>query len=100
MCFILHENGVQDVNGGIAQNGNGEVTGVTIQTNGFSPFVIIKAGEALTTGEGSTVGENSTVNISIFLVHGSKQKVFRKKQMKCGLISAKVKVWIRTVSIV
>ena len=64
--YVLHitENGVQDVNGGIAQNGNGEVTGVTIQTNGFSPFVIIKAGEALTTGEGSTVGENSTVNIS------------------------------------
>ena len=65
-AYVLHitENGVQDVNGGIAQNGNGEVTGVTIQTNGFSPFVIIKAGEALTTGEGSTVGENSTVNIS------------------------------------
>ena len=62
--FHITENGVQDVNGGIAQNGNGEVTGVTIQTNGFSPFVIIKAGEALTTGEGSTVGENSTVNIS------------------------------------
>ena len=64
--YVLHitENGVRDVNGGIAQNGNGAVTGVTIQTNGFSPFVIIKAGEALTTGEGSTVGENSTVNIS------------------------------------
>ena len=64
--YVLHitGNGVQDVNGGIAQNGNGAVTGVTIQTNGFSPFVIIKAGEALTTGEGSTVGENSTINIS------------------------------------
>ena len=44
--YVLHitENGVQDVNGGIAQNGSGAVTGVTIQTNGFSPFVIVKAG--------------------------------------------------------
>ena len=44
--YVLHvtENEVQDVNGGIAQNGNGAVTGVTIQTNGFSPFVIVKAG--------------------------------------------------------
>ena len=101
--YVLHitENGVQDVNGGIAQNGSGAVTGVTIQTNGFSPFVIIKAGEALTTGEGSTVGENSTVNISTLPSAWIKQqKLFRKKQMKCGLISAKMKVWIRTVSIV
>ena len=46
--YVLHitENGVQDVNGGIAQNGNGAVTGVTIQTNGFSPFVIFKGGKA------------------------------------------------------
>ena len=64
--YVLHitENGVRDVNGGIAQNGNGAVTGVTIQTNGFSPFVMIKAGEVLTIGEDSTVGENPTVNIS------------------------------------
>ena len=46
--YVLHitENGVQDVNGGIAQNGSGAVTGVTIQTNGFSPFVIVKGGKA------------------------------------------------------
>ena len=51
---MLHitENGVQDVNGGIAQNGNGAVTGVTIQMNGFSPFVMIKAGEVLTIERG------------------------------------------------
>ena len=100
--YVLHitENGVQDVNGGIAQNGNGEVTGVTIQTNGFSPFVIIKA-ERLSLLERVPLLERIPLLILVlFLVHGSKQKVFRKKQMKCGLISAKVKVWIRTVSIV
>ena len=45
--YVLHitGNGVQDVTGGIAQNGNGAVTGVTIQTKGFSPFVIVKGGQ-------------------------------------------------------
>ena len=52
---MLHitENGVQDVNGGIAQNGNGAVTGVTIQRKGFfllsvcNQEVMVKGGNRL-----------------------------------------------------
>lgn len=67
-------------NGGIAQNGNGAaVTGVTIQTNGFSPFVIIKAGEALTL-EGAPCWRNSTVNISTLPSAWIKTEMFEKNK--------------------
>ena len=71
--YVLHitENGVQDVNGGIAQNGSGAVTGVTIQTNGFSPFVIVKGGQFSTLDLNNPILiKNAIENVGLVTVNG------------------------------
>ena len=44
--YVLHvaDGTVSNVNGGISQNGDGSVSAATINTNGFSPFVFVRAG--------------------------------------------------------
>ncbi|MDD5803007.1 MAG: SpaA isopeptide-forming pilin-related protein, partial [Clostridia bacterium] len=51
--YVLHvvNGNVQDVNAGVSQNANGAVDGVTIQTDGFSPFVIVKGGTIVALSE-------------------------------------------------